>query len=242
MDTQQVVIDAGNTRIKCALFSNAQLVQKETFDLSEWQHALTWVKNQSPAQAIISTVGNQSAQYEMDVKQFAQTFLLDSTLPIPFVNKYATPHTLGMDRVAAIAGAVSLYPNTPCLIIDIGTCITYDFVTREKEYLGGAISPGLAMRLKAMHTFTQKLPDIPFEMPQTIMGNSTHTCMQAGAYFGVEAEIAYMASQYSQNHGDVKVILCGGDALLFDKHSKTNIFAVPDLVLFGLYKILQHNV
>jgi type III pantothenate kinase len=159
---------------------------------------------------------------------------------VPFFIDYGTPQTLGMDRVAAVAGALYHFPGQASLVIDMGTCVTYDFINKEGHYLGGAISPGLKMRLRAMHDYTQKLPLAELsDAPEEFIGSSTVACLQSGAYFGLLGEINDTVERYEGRFGTLNVLLCGGDTPLFDKHTKKSIFAAPDLVLFGLHKILQ---
>ena len=161
--------------------------------------------------------------------------------PTPFKNLYQTPSTLGKDRIAAVAGAFSLYPNRNVLVIDAGTCITYDFLTDKGEYLGGGISPGIRMRFKAMHTFTGKLPLIEPDEYDGLIGRSTRESMLSGVYNGVISELNGLISLYQEQFGDIMVIITGGDHEFLHNKLKISIFAAPDLVLLGLNEIFDYN-
>jgi type III pantothenate kinase len=161
---------------------------------------------------------------------------------IPVKNKYKTPKTLGSDRLAnAVAGAF-LFPKSNVLIIDVGTCIKYDFVNSKGEYLGGSISPGMEMRFKAMHQFTGKLPPVDYEKVKNFIGNSTVTAMQTGVILGMKEEILGFISMYQNRFNNLKIILTGGDSGRFVNDLKISIFAAADLVNIGLNEIIRFNV
>jgi type III pantothenate kinase len=147
-----------------------------------------------------------------------------------------------MDRLAAVAGAHELYPHQNMLVIDAGSCITYDIVDRHGNYFGGNISPGLRMKLKALNTFTAKLPLIELHDPESFIGIDTASSILSGVVFGTVSEIEGLISLYRKKFADLQVILCGGDAAFFESKIKQHIFVVPQLVLIGLNSILEHNV
>lgn len=240
--TRGLVVDIGNTRMKAAIAEEGKLVSEvEVFTEKDFKPLERLLDQYSPSHSVIGSVSGQTERVAALLSRTTSTLILSSNCVFPFVNKYATPHTLGMDRAAAVSGALSLFPGRACLVIDAGTCVTFDFVSADGHYLGGAISPGVNMRLQAMHTFTQKLPALSFQVPESFIGNSTHTSMLSGAYFGLLGEINDTINRYEEQFGQVQVLLCGGDAMLLDKRTKKNIFAAPDLVLHGLFKILQLN-
>jgi type III pantothenate kinase len=237
-----LVADMGNTRWKAAVFEDGALLSgKVVFAEDNLGPVLTLMETWQPTHSILGSVAGDSDALGALLQQHTSFVSLSSQLIFPFINEYATPQTLGMDRVAGVAGAQALFPAQNCLVIDVGTCVTFDFITASNRYLGGAIAPGLQMRLKAMHAFTQKLPDLQFEQPVKFIGDSTRNSMLSGAYFGLLGEINDTIVRYEEQFGEVQVILCGGDAALFDKRTKKSIFAAPDLVLHGLFKILQLN-
>ncbi|MBN8576777.1 MAG: type III pantothenate kinase [Cytophagales bacterium] len=167
--------------------------------------------------------------------------ILSPALPVPITIRYATPHTLGMDRLAAACGAYELFTNQNCLVIDAGTCLTTEFIDSSGAYHGGSIAPGMAMRYKAMHTFTQALPLVVPIAQANLIGNTTETCMQSGVLNGMVAEIDGIIAQYQQHYAAVQVVLCGGDYVFFENNLKQPIFVAPDLVLTGLDRILRHH-
>ncbi|MES2560253.1 MAG: type III pantothenate kinase [Bacteroidota bacterium] len=237
-----LVVDAGNTRLKAAVYEEGVLVSDVVvFSYDNHLPLQTLLETEHPTHTLLSSVTNHPEALLYLLNRYTKTIILSTDVLFPFKNEYATPQTLGMDRAAGIAGALQLFPDQNCLVIDAGTCVTFDFVTSDNRYLGGAISPGLNMRLQAMHTFTQKLPELRFEEPSNYIGDSTKGSMLSGAYFGLLGEINDTIARYEEQFGEVQVILCGGDGVLFDKRTKKSIFAAPDLVLHGLYKILQLN-
>jgi len=234
------IIDAGNTQVKIAWFKGHVLLETHIFQGFTPQ-VLEHLAENNAQRIIVSSVIHMPPNFFAHFKN-AQLFFLDENLPLPITNRYKTPQTLGYDRLANAAGAVTLYPNKNSLIIDCGTCLKFDFVNLHHQYLGGAISPGLAMRFRAMHEFTQKLPLIETQKPDYLIGTSTKESMVSGAFNGMLAEIQGIADQYRFEFNDVNLILTGGDHRYFADALKNNIFAHPDLTLIGLNSILNYNV
>lgn len=167
---------------------------------------------------------------------------LNHHTPLPFQNKYSTPHTLGKDRLAAIAGAQALYPGRNCLVLDCGTCIKYDLLTSEGSFIGGNIAPGLIMRSKAMHHFTAQLPEVSLHIPESYIGSSTQTALQNGAFLGAILEINGFIRRFSADYQPLDVILTGGDSsFLFPHLEAKNKQQEPHLTLYGLNHILTYN-
>lgn len=239
--TNNLIVDIGNTRSKVAIFGG-DVLQEQTVIANNDTTALTHLITQyKPGYSILSSVGEDVGDIKKILMQDTQFLELTHELPLPFINRYLTPQTLGMDRIAGIAGALSFYNKKNCLVIDMGTCVTYDFITAGSEYLGGAISPGLNMRLKAMAQFTKRLPDLSFEKPEGFIGGTTKESMLSGVYYGLLGEINDTITRYEEQFGAIQVLVCGGDGPIFDKHTKKSIFAAPDLVLHGLNKLLRYN-
>lgn len=235
-----LVVDIGNTSSKVGIFKQHKLVEEKVFaDHAALKKYLVGV----PAQAAI--IASVSKTYDSILPALAHipnTITLTHNLPLPIFNLYATPDTLGVDRLAGVCGARQMFPDEPCLVIDSGTCITYDFISEKGEYLGGAISPGLYLRLRSMHEFTARLPLVTIEGDIPLIGSSTKSCMQSGALNGMRAEIDGTIERYRQDYPKIRVILCGGDTHFFENNLKGTIFAVQNLVLKGLNSILLHNV
>jgi len=238
--TMNIVVDYGNSSAKVGIFDHRELIDHRAFTDSGELRA--FLENFSADHFIISTVTENAHTVSGWAKQARKKFILDATLPLPIKNKYATPHTLGVDRIAGVCGAQSMLPGFDCLVIDAGTCITYDMIDREANFLGGGISPGMRMRFQAVHTFTAKLPLINPVPDVPLIGDTTETCIQSGVINGLTAELNGIISQYQQKFDGLKVILSGGDARFFENKLKGTIFAVPELVLSGLNSILNYNV
>jgi len=236
-------IDIGNTRTKYAVFDKNEIIQESVwanFNLT----SLRAVQKEYPAiqRIILSTVTLVDKNVLKELKTNPQRYtVLDHETPIPIKNRYKTPETLGRDRLSAVIGATALYPDRGCLVIDAGTCIKYDYISEKGIYKGGSISPGMKMRLDAMHHFTAKLPLIVPAKYDALIGTDTQSALLTGAQQGALAEIKGMVAAYVEKFGRIKVIFTGGDANFFAKRIKRRIFVVPNLVLIGLNKILNFN-
>lgn len=236
---KNLVIDIGNTRIKSAFFDGEALLEDSTF--TDLEQALAFWRSLNFAKCLVSSV--RTPELELRNSLPFDFIFLRADSPSPLINGYATPATLGLDRLAAAVGAWHLAKQKPALAIDLGTCITYDLVDDKGVYCGGAISPGMRMRAKAMHAFTTSLPEITLKMPPiTHLGDSTDACLQVGVWSGVRFEMEGFIAAYRSNFPEISVYLCGGDAESFDSLAKDHIFVVPNLVLLGLNCILNHHV
>ncbi len=235
-------IDMGNTRVKLALFNDGKLQQIEKRKGISVKTAQKYLELWSIDRCIISSVRNYDESVDSYLADHCQTFVkLTHLTLIPITNNYQTPQTLGRDRLSAVIGANSLYPNENILVIDSGTCIKFDFIDAQACYWGGAISPGMAMRFKAMHTFTDQLPLLNKVDDFPLIGNSTKTSMESGALWGVIAEVDGIIDEYLRRYEDLRVLCTGGDGHFFESRLKNQIFVQPNLVLIGLNKIIKHN-
>ena len=235
-----IAIDSGNTNIKVGLFEGEHLTKKFIFSTIDQLSA--FLEGKSAENMIVSSVSEGLESIIAFSRVSGKKINLTSKLFPPIRNLYATPETLGVDRIAAACGAWQLYPDQASLVIDIGTCINYEFVNQQGEYLGGAISPGVRMRFASMHQFTAKLPIVEPHAAPRLTGESTVGSLQSGVMNGILEEIKGMINRYQEEHPLLKVILCGGDAHFFEKHLNTSIFVAPELVLMGLNSILLNNV
>jgi type III pantothenate kinase len=236
---KNLVIDIGNSRIKSALFEEDRLDTMHVFD--DMEEAVEFWRSLNFQRCLVSSVA--SKEFDLRAKLPFDFVFLCADTPTPLINGYATPATLGLDRMAAAVGAWHLAKQTAALAIDLGTCITYDLVDGEGVYRGGAISPGLKMRAKAMHAFTSSLPEISLTTPpSTHLGDATEACLQVGVWSGVGFEMEGFIAAYRVNFPEISVYLCGGDAESFDSFAKDHIFVVQNLVLLGLNCILNHHV
>lgn len=238
-----LTIDIGNTRTKLGLFDREDLVEKQYLDGTALPEIIRYATNHRVRNVILSTVGSHiDASWEAELNRNFFYLQLNHQTPLPIKNAYGTPETLGKDRLAAIVGAWQLYPGENCLVIDAGTCITYDLLQAGGTYLGGNISPGLNMRFRAMHEFTARLPLVQREVEiDNAIGQSTLTAMRNGGQLGMSLEIEGFIRLFREQFGSLQVILTGGDAEFFAKVLKSKIFVNPDLVLRGLNKILTYN-
>ena len=237
----ELILDIGNTRTKYATFSNGLLESKGYCSDNELD-AVIDTHIGLVKKVLVSSVKPLSNEREISFKKMSSNVLfLNSKLKTPFTNDYETPKTVGSDRLALAAGALLIYPKKAILIIDIGTCMTFDFVSDKGNYIGGAISPGLQMRLKALHQFTGKLPLVAVNEPQDLIGRNTIESILSGVVNGMKAEIDGIIDVYKLRYPQVKIILTGGDIAFFDKKLKNSIFADADILLKGMHFILEHN-
>jgi type III pantothenate kinase len=239
----QLVIDIGNTRIKAASFQNEQLLEFKVF--KDYQELLEsdFFKDNKFDNCIVASVVNDIEQFVEQLAQKVNVLVFSADTPLPIKNLYKSITTLGSDRLAAAVGGELLFPNQNVLVIDAGTCIKYNFLSNEKEYLGGAISPGLQMRFRALHTFTAKLPLLPVDQSfDSLIGVDTNGSIYSGVETGATLEIDGFIEQYRHRFADLNVILTGGDVNFFEKRLKNSIFADSYLILKGLNRILNYNI
>jgi type III pantothenate kinase len=238
-------IDWGNTRVKAAVFADGNTIaEKRDFAASEASSAIdALIAAHKPASCILCSVTKDSIETERAMEQQFSNFLkLDGNFRLPIINAYSSPETLGPDRLALAVGAQAMYPDRNVLVVSLGTCITYNFVQKNKAFRGGAISPGLRMRLKSMHEFTDGLPEINPDGEVLLLGYDTETSMRSGAIYGMASEIDGMVAAFESQYPDFNAVLTGGDGPLLANKLKSKIFADPDLLLKGLNLILKHNV
>ncbi len=235
-------IDFGNSLTKLAIFRNDKIVHFEAQKIIEIKLLDHLVKKYGIEYSIISSVKSIKPGIKNYLRKHTIFKEMSVDLSIPLTIKYETPDSLGNDRLAAVCAAHRLYPHMNILVIGIGTCITYDILSNRKAYLGGSISPGLDMRLKAMHQFTSKLPLVAKNTEVGLLGKNTTNAMQSGALWGMKAEINGMIAYYQSKYSNLNIILSGGGAEYFKKRLKKPIFAHPNLVLLGLHYILSLNV
>ena len=245
----EIVIDQGNTRIKIALFHNDDIIEIKTFDNNESIDVNTMLNNlelKYPGNGTIdlglfSSVGKINQNFVREMGSRIRLLILDPSLSIPVNIKYSSPETLGHDRIALAVAAHAKFPGHDVLVIDAGTCITCDFIEKAGKYLGGSISPGISMRFNALHTFTTNLPLVTQTKTPELIGDSTVKSIQSGVINGVKAEVMGFIEQYKSLYPSLIVVFTGGDLNYFDKNTKNNIFAIPNLVLLGLKEILEYN-
>jgi len=238
-----LVIDIGNTRIKIAVFDHTSLVYTDNFQASDVLSKIKGLtKKFKISDVILSHVTNIDKELLNQLRAFFKVMILNHDTKLPFINNYLTPKTLGVDRLALVAGAVSQFPKENVLVIDAGSCITYDFVNTKTEYFGGSISPGIEMRYKAVNAFTANLPLLSPEVQIPSQGNSTENAIHRGILNGIVNEIDGTIAQYREENLNLTVVLTGGDANFLANNIKSSIFAIPNFLLEGLNSILIHNI
>ena len=230
-------IDIGNSQVKIGLFREDKLHSSENLGS---ESILKYLRKNNVSKVIISAVNNDNSVIAEVEKGFPDMLILGTETPIPLSIDYETPGTLGIDRVAAAVGAINRFSG-PLVVVDAGSCITCDLIDDKNVFKGGIISPGLQMRLRAMHTFTANLPLLKLSKPKQLVGRSTDEAMLSGVVNGSQQEIAGVIRQYQKKYPEIKGIICGGDAIYFDKIMEFNIFVLPNLVLEGLNAILRFN-
>ena len=238
-----LIIDVGNSAVKSAVFQEAKLLKTYTGSLKNFSEQFQEIRKEYPqiAFSILSSVVKETSGLEKLLSENTEMLILDEKTKLAFSNKYASPQTLGKDRLALVAAGSMQYKDSNLLIIDAGTCITFDFKNNKNEYLGGAISPGLQMRLKALHHFTAKLPLIQLDEKVALIGDSTQNSILSGVLNGVTAELDGIIDRYKTDYKYLTVILTGGDTQILSKRVKNGIFANPNFLLEGLNYILEFN-
>lgn len=239
-----LVIDAGNSRLKAGWFASQDLIKKVEIPIDEINRLDEWILSGPVLSAsIIGSVSASGKEIARRIPQNIPMIQAAHNLRLNFNNKYLSPDTLGIDRLAAMCAASALEADSAILVIDAGTCITYDILTAEKNYEGGAISPGLQMRYRALATFTGKLPllSVP-EKPLLGIGKNTAESIHAGVCRSILLEMEGWIAGIVEEFGTVKVVITGGDGIYFAPHLKYANFAEPDFVLKGLHELLLHNL
>lgn len=238
-----LVIDAGNTLIKVAVFEKERMIFQEIVDENVLMIRLKEICDSYPGikWAMVASVRKLEAKTLSVLAVFSKVFRLDQNTQAPFKNSYATPSTLGVDRIALATAAFYHNAKGNTLVIDAGTCLTYDMVNDYGEYLGGAISPGLNMRYKALNQQTAKLPLLEQADLLDFIGNSTDSSIHSGVINGICREIDGVIDQYKSRFADLTVILTGGDAEFLSKRLKNTIFAHSNFLLEGLNYLLEYN-
>jgi type III pantothenate kinase len=237
-----LVIDVGNTAVKLGVVENNLLVDKLVDGTATLDEGRAFVARHSALpRAIVSSVrGKDDAPVRTLLGMAPQALALSPATPLPIRNLYATPATLGNDRIAAAVGANFLFPRQNVLVVDAGTAITYDVVSEQGEYRGGNISPGIALRFRALHAFTECLPLCERTDNYPDVGSDTRSAVTAGVLNGVAYEVKANVEQFTLKYPNLKVIFTGGDANFLAKRVKKTIFVYDDLVLIGLNRILEH--
>lgn len=234
-------LDFGNTRLKCAVFNNDDVKELITLNDDSNETIQNLINNYKPDKSILSSVINHNPEIENILTVKTKFHKLTHQSKLSFSTPVGKPETIGADRLALIAAAVHFFPDKHNLVIGLGSCITYNFVNKFHEFLGGSISPGLEMRFKAMNEFTAKLPLVKADSNFPLVGYDTKTNMLSGVVLGISKEIDGIIEEYNLRYSNFNVHLTGGDMGFFVPHLKNKIFASPHLLYKGLYAISEAN-
>jgi type III pantothenate kinase len=233
--------DFGNTRLKCAVFEDDNLKDVHVLDNADEVTIEQLVQQYKPKFSILASVINHNPAIENILEASTKFHKLNHASKLPFTTPVGKPETIGTDRLALAAAAVHLHANQHNLVIGLGSCITYNFINKFHQFLGGSISPGLEMRFKAMHEFTAKLPLVKADWNFPLVGYDTRTNLISGVILGMSKEIDGIVEEYEPRYGNFNVLLTGGDMGFFAPHLKKKIFADPHLIYKGLYAISKTN-
>lgn len=241
MAATTLCLDFGNTRLKAAIFNGDKMetAMALTDDSVETIEQLITVYH--PDKSILSSVINHNPEIENVLAGKTKFHLLNHHSKLAFTTPVGKPETIGADRLALCAAAVHFYPAKHNLVIGLGTCITYNFINKYHEFLGGGISPGLEMRLKSMNYYTAKLPLVKADSNVPLVGYDTNTNILSGVILGIVYELNGFIDEYASKFDNFNVLLTGGDIAYLASHLKNKIFADPDLIFKGLYAISETN-
>jgi type III pantothenate kinase len=234
-------LDFGNTRLKAAVFNDGNLGETFTLETDPVADLAVIIKNHTPRFSILSSVVTHPDEIENLLRQKTIFHKLSHTSLLPFGIPVGKPETVGTDRIAIAAAVVDLFPGRNNLAIALGTCITYNFINRSHQLIGGSISPGMEMRFKSLNQFTAKLPLVRGDWNVPLVGWDTATNIQSGVVLGMAKEIDGIVSAYEKQYGNFNAVLTGGDIPFLAPHLKKEIFADPDLIFKGLYAISKLN-
>jgi len=233
--------DFGNTRTKAALFVDAALEEVIILKDESYEAINSLLEKFQPQKSILSSVVNHDVQIENLLSTKTKFHKLNHLTKLPFTTSVGRPDTIGADRLALSAAAVYFYPGKNNLVIGLGTCITYNFINKYHQFMGGAISPGLKMRLQSLHHYTAKLPLVKADWNVPLIGYDTNSNILSGVVIGMAKEIDGFIDTYEEKYGNFNVLLTGGDTAILASHLKKKIFADPELIFKGLYAISEVN-
>ena len=236
-----MVVDIGNSFSKVGLFDKNILIEYKEFRLFSVDDIKSFFSSKTITNSIISNVSSYDKKVFEFLNMNSNLVLFDTEIKLPFKNKYGSVETIGNDRIALVSQASRLYPDKNVLVIDSGSCITYDFLNDKNEYLGGGISPGLNMKLKALNNQTARLPLVKKTQIKYLIGKSTETSILSGVINGTLGEINYIIEEYKKRYKKIVIILTGGDLNFLFNHIKNGILADPKFLLSGLNILIELN-
>jgi type III pantothenate kinase len=227
--------------MKAALFVDSALEEMIILQDSSYATINALLEKLQPQKTILSSVINHDVQIENLLSSRTKFHKLNHLTKLPFTTPVGRPDTIGADRLALLAAAVYFYPENNNLVIGLGTCITYNFINKYHQFMGGGISPGMEMRLQSLHHYTAKLPLVKADWNAPLIGYDTNSNILSGVVIGMAKEIDGFIDTYEEKYGNFNVLLTGGDLAILASHLKKEIFADPELIFKGLYAISEVN-
>jgi type III pantothenate kinase len=234
--------DFGNTRMKCGVFSGGKFAKELVLEDDGDETIRAILAQYHPDRSILSSVIDHNPHLEALLIESTHFHRLDHHSRVPITTPVGKPETIGADRLALVVAAVDLFPGKNNLVIGLGSAVTYNYVNKYKEFIGGGISPGMEMRFKSLHEFTAKLPLVKADWNFPLAGYDTRTNILSGVILGMAKEIDGMIGAYAEKYDNINVLLSGGDGAYFTRHLKKEIFVDPYLIYKGLYAISEYNV
>ena len=234
-------LDFGNTRQKCAVFNNNELIDVIVLNSSSNDDLLNVIDAHNPTHSILSSVINHNIEVEEILAAKTHFHKLNYLSKLPITTPAGKPETIGADRLAICSAAANMFPQQHNLAIGLGTCITYNFINKFGEFLGGSISPGMIMRFKAMNDYTALLPIVKAEHQFPLVGYDTKTNLLSGVLYGLAKEVDGIIDLYKEKYDKLNIVLTGGDADFFSHHLKNKIDYEPNLLFKGLLEICNRN-
>jgi type III pantothenate kinase len=237
-----LVIDIGNTATKAAIFDGKVLVKKGRLTSDDPEAVSKFTGSIRISGAIVSSVGDDPSELLASLgKTVSRVHHLTWRSNYPFTIDYDTPASLGVDRPAAAAGALAHHPGSDLLVIDAGSALTIDLVSGG-AYRGGSISPGMAMRFRALHEYTGRLPLVSYRSGFSFPGRTTEDAIAGGVVTGIVYEINEYIRTFEEKHPRLVTVITGGDGMMLMSRSSRKMFLYPDLVAEGLNFLLDTNV
>ena len=233
--------DFGNTRMKCAVFFDAEFAQERVLSDDKEETIRALINEYHPDSSILSSVIDHNPVMEELLRAKTHFHKLDHNSRVPITTPVGKPETIGADRLALVVAAVTLFPGKNNLVIGLGSAVTYNYVNKYREFIGGGISPGMEMRFKSLQAFTAKLPLVKADWNFPLAGYDTRTNILSGVILGMAKEVDGMIEAYEAKYDNFNVLLSGGDSVYFTHHLKKKIFADPHLIYKGLYAISAFN-
>lgn len=233
--------DFGNTRLKVACFQDTKLAEVIVLKNDDIETISSFLKEFEPQKTILSSVIDHNPEIENLLASRTKFHKLSHLSKLPFTSAVGKPETIGADRLALSAAAVYFFPKQHNLVIGMGSCITYNFINADHEFLGGGISPGMEMRMKSLNQFTARLPIVKPDGNVPLIGYDTVSNILSGVVMGMANEIDGFINAYKERFSNFNVHLTGGDLVYLASHLKNQIFADPELIFKGLYAISESN-